>query len=146
MATLQLYISDDRHPDTNPPHTFVLEHTASTGSTSEPAAGNDLKFKRTALICEKRHTTVYRGILSGYASDDIPVVCKLAKHADKAMKRLRREAEFYETNLRDLQGYCIPRFYGLYQGLLSVGDTVCMILEDCGECDVNFKVLSEKWR
>lgn len=145
MTTLQLYISDDKHSEAKPPHTFVLEHTASADSASESASGKDLKFKRTALIHESKHSTVYRGILSGYGPDDIAVVCKLAGHAKGALNRFRNEAEFYETNLCDLQGHCIPRFYGLYQGSLLFGDAVCMVLEDCGECVGDYRLLSEEW-
>lgn len=46
---------------------------------------------------------------------------------------LRNEAHLYETNLKNLQGICIPRFYGLYAGTVDDRQAVCLLLEDCME-------------
>ena len=121
--------TSERHQRT--PHAFTLEtsdlQAASSYSDLEP-----LVFESTELIHRGR-SRVFRGVLSGAGYFDVPVVCKLRLFTENAYQRLQREAEVYQTKLRDMQGYYIPLFYGLYTGNISFNQcAVCLILEDCG--------------
>lgn len=146
MTSLHLYISDSKSRNAKLPRTFVLEHD---GATPSSVSSTDLTFKRTALL-RNGHSRVYRGILSGYGSEDIRAVCKLVVGTTKTVD-MKHEAEIYETKLRDLQGHCIPRFYGLYRGSMPSDDAVlddatCLILEDCGErLGTYFGLSDEVW-
>lgn len=140
MISLNLQLFDPKARTGKQPHTFVLEQNDATPSTEQ------LTFKRTALLRD-RHSRVYRGILSGYSPEDIRVVCKLV--VGKKTADMKHEAELYQTNLRDMQGHCIPRFYGLYRGSMPSRDTIsddatCLILEDCGECIGTFGGLTDE--
>ncbi|KAJ7597381.1 hypothetical protein C8J56DRAFT_1041577 [Mycena floridula] len=56
------------------------------------------------------------------------VVLKIARGRD--IQRLTHEAEFYQNELRHLQGSVLPRFFGIYYKLGDV-DVACMMLERC---------------
>ena len=122
------------------PHTFTLE-------AGDPRAspGESLTFRATKSI-HRGHSRVFRGLLSGGEYHNVKVVCKLATMTEKTRRRFQREAEVYQTKLRDMQAYYIPRFYGLYTGSILHEPTVCLVLEDCGTSLANIADLSMEWR
>ncbi|KAH9940251.1 hypothetical protein B0H21DRAFT_710946 [Amylocystis lapponica] len=50
---------------------------------------------------------------------------------DNAVRRLQDEYDVYQT-LAELQGDCIPRCYGLYEGIAGDEFVSCLLLQDCG--------------
>ncbi|KAI9068200.1 hypothetical protein FKP32DRAFT_1587933 [Trametes sanguinea] len=64
---------------------------------------------------------------------ELPVVCKVA-HGRRQIEILKKEADIYNENLRDLQGVAVPEMVGCYIGKTAEGCHVgVLILTDCGE-------------
>ncbi|GJE91877.1 hypothetical protein PsYK624_080280 [Phanerochaete sordida] len=78
-------------------------------------------------------SAVFRGEIRADKPDAQPeeVVCK---YREEDVFELEREANFYQNNLRELQGVVVPHFHGLYKGSRVDDDdeertVVCLILE-----------------
>lgn len=133
-----------KEPEAKPevPRTFILEPNCI--SIDSDVVTGDLTFRSTKQIHDG-HSSVYKGILSGYSSDTLEVVCKLVT-GTKAIDRLRRETKMYETKLCDMQGTGIPIFYGMYTGTVDSEPAACLILEYCGETVGDFSRIKLLWR
>ncbi len=59
------------------------------------------------------------------------VVCKVA-YGERQIEILRKEADLYNTKLRDLQGRVVPLMYGCYIDDTDEGPTGVLILQYCG--------------
>ena len=59
------------------------------------------------------------------------VVCKVA-YGQRQIDVLRKEADFYSTKLRHLQGTVVPLMYGCYIDDTDEGPTGVLVLQDCG--------------
>ncbi|GJE87009.1 hypothetical protein PsYK624_030920 [Phanerochaete sordida] len=104
------------------------------GPTSGPAP---TKFRSHGQSHTGARAEVWFGHLTRPGCDDINVVCKLAE-GKSGLSMLNMEAQLYATNLKNLQGTVVPRFYGFYVGTwkdLGGEDNLlgCILLEDCGE-------------
>lgn len=78
---------------------------------------------------------VYRGQLEWEAGGSRDVVCKMI--LGYQCERLEDEAKFYCTQLKDLQGSTVPRFYGLFTGSYKnmagkARPLACVMLEPFG--------------
>ena len=126
---------------------FALER-----SPSRTELGDDLSFKSTDIIKDDPSAPTYRGILSASGQKPRRVVCKLRMSTDppvftKYNRRLRHEADIYETKLQDMQGSFIPKFYGLFTGSVASKTAICILLEDCGVCvGMSFGAIPFLWR
>ena len=72
-------------------------------------------------------------------TESIAAICKFCIGASSLFvpswrePSLTREIRFYPDQLLDLQGDCVPYFYGGFQATLEDGDPIlCMFLEDAG--------------
>lgn len=63
------------------------------------------------------------------------------------MDRFENEANVYQTTLRDMQGHCIPTFYGLYKATQAFDrdDAICIITEDCGTSIGLYANIAKEW-
>lgn len=122
------------------PRTFSLE----SPETIEGVVIADLTFNSEKRIHDG-NSMVYRGILSGWGPGDLRVVCKLLTN-ERGIKRARREATMYQTKLLDLQGHCVPRFHGLWTGIVRSHPAACLVLEDRGETVGDFHNINFTWR
>ncbi|KAH9940236.1 hypothetical protein B0H21DRAFT_893702 [Amylocystis lapponica] len=61
----------------------------------------------------------------------VKVIVPLDGRKDKAVRRLYDEYDVYQA-LAELQGDCIPRCYGLYEGIAGGEFVSCLLLQDCG--------------
>ncbi len=59
------------------------------------------------------------------------VVCKVA-YGERQIEILRKEADLYNTKLRDLQGRVVPFMYGCYIDDTEEGPTGVLVLQYCG--------------
>ena len=74
------------------------------------------------------------------ADQGIDVVCKFVEAfgytiSPRDARSLEREIELYANHLQDLQGDCVPYFYGGFEANMpeANGTIICMLLEDAGE-------------
>lgn len=97
----------------------------------EASEGESYEFRRAdheyngrplVLIAEvskrlhKGNSQVFRASLtSSDAELKLDVVLKLV-YGNRAIRRLRQEAEYYCRELKEAQGQYVPRFRGLYEG------------------------------
>ncbi|KII89954.1 hypothetical protein PLICRDRAFT_53082 [Plicaturopsis crispa FD-325 SS-3] len=63
-------------------------------------------------------------------SDQTDIIVKIAT-GKEGIKDLEREAGFYESDLRPLQGSVVPRCYGFFKGKVSGEYQACLLLEFC---------------
>lgn len=61
-----------------------------------------------------------------------PLAVKWARGA-AAVGRLKCEAEFYQKELRSLQGTVVPLFFGLFCAKMDGVECACLLLEWCGQ-------------
>ncbi|KAI0318378.1 hypothetical protein OF83DRAFT_31148 [Amylostereum chailletii] len=103
------------------------------GHNPSGLASDALSF--TAVKCiysGKGRAEVHRGILTGGGlSESVDAVCKLVH--DDVVPFLAHEAFIYEFKLKDLQGRVVPRFYGYFQGAVSLKQIGCLVLDYGGE-------------
>ena len=99
------------------------------------------------LIAKTDRTVVYKATFDGKN-----VVMKFGFDQERR-DALKREAQIYRRELRDLQGTVIPIFYGFYCGLmvesvqwLETRRMNCIVLEHCGEHIPGFGCLSFEQR
>ena len=97
----------------------------------------------TRLIAETDRTVVYEATFDGK-----DVVMKFGFDQERR-DALKREAQIYRRELRDLQGTVIPIFYGYYFGRMKEKvydyperDMACIVLENCGNRLPSFDCLS----
>ncbi|KAJ3556367.1 hypothetical protein NM688_g2067 [Phlebia brevispora] len=147
MSSLQFYICVPRHyePIKEPFSFSELPVEGHDPTETSSASDRTLSFRSTEVIYDY-DTRVYRGIFTDQDGQETKAVCKFVLDAGTQVKRrFQREAKMYQTKLRDLQGYCIPRFYGLYSGQVVGNNSMCMILEDCGESVGTYDTISMEW-
>ncbi|KAJ3537305.1 hypothetical protein NM688_g6712 [Phlebia brevispora] len=136
MATLQLTVSAFKDPKCLA--TYEFTHKSVAKSTEDGACDSDeasqppLRFTQSDLVHEGT-SKVYKGTLVNGGDTPLRVVCKLIQESPKSNPAwLDHEAAVYENKLADLQGICVPRFYGLFTGTIADKPASCIILEDCG--------------
>ncbi|KAF8067876.1 hypothetical protein FPV67DRAFT_1494039 [Lyophyllum atratum] len=84
------------------------------------------------LLHHNDHSTVYAAILT---HDNSRVVLKLSLGWE-SLEDLKREANHYELQLKDVQGDIVPRYYGMYEGTCTSHSSRkigCLVLEYCGK-------------
>ncbi|KAJ3559748.1 hypothetical protein NM688_g151 [Phlebia brevispora] len=135
MSELELELTvapSDKRPDTL--HTYLFTRVQEYPS-KEPASNGSIRFTQTKVL-HSGNAKVYKGTLSGSergGTRESSVICKLILDStDAREKLLEREATVYSKYLEELQGVCVPRFYGLYVGEISDEPASCILLEDCG--------------
>ncbi|KAJ3543671.1 hypothetical protein NM688_g5833 [Phlebia brevispora] len=133
MSELQLTVApSDKRPDTLETYSFtrVQEYPS-----KELVSNGPIQFTQTKVL-HSGNAKVYKGTLSGSAhggTRESSVICKLILDStDAREKLLEREATVYSKHLEELQGVCVPRFYGLYVGEIFDEPASCVLLEDCG--------------
>ena len=73
-----------------------------------------------------------RAVADGQLSDQgRDVVCKVA-YGQRQIEVLQKEAELYNTKLRDLQGTVVPLMHGCYVDDTDDGPTGVLVLQYCG--------------
>ncbi|KAF4603230.1 hypothetical protein EYR38_003641 [Pleurotus pulmonarius] len=88
------------------------------------------------LLTSRKHTTVYRGLLTlPDNSDGVNVVVKTDFFAESLRPSVfEHEADMYELHLWDLQDKAIPRCYGLFRYNGEDGKVSSfLVLGDCGD-------------
>lgn len=129
MSSLSLTFSNKR--GRNSEYTFQamrLLHDAVATSESP----NDLLHCSVKQVLHQGHSRVYRCHLEGGdAKFPQDVVCKVVFGK---LKRIQKEAEFYTTTLRDVQGTSVSRFLGLFTGVspYSRKPAACLMTEYAG--------------
>ncbi|GJE91883.1 hypothetical protein PsYK624_080340 [Phanerochaete sordida] len=108
---------------------FGLQPLTSVGAT--PFQGPQ-QFIGTEIMTSNR-ATVIRGMMRSFQDPSVEreVVCK---YRDGDISTIEHEASLYDDQLRDLQGVCVPHFYGLFKGTRydregKKLDVACIILE-----------------
>ncbi|PSR76125.1 hypothetical protein PHLCEN_2v8675 [Hermanssonia centrifuga] len=125
MPTLRIHIAPTRDYYTTAHYTLsqICPQDAANSSS-------ELEFSSSATLGH-RDSGVYRGILRKPDGSEQEVVCKIVKGDTMP---LEVEAELYNTRLKDLQGTDVPRFFGLFTGIIE-GFPIriaCILLEYCG--------------
>ncbi|THH16001.1 hypothetical protein EW146_g4580 [Bondarzewia mesenterica] len=92
----------------------------------------DLEVSGLTLLHEGNQMDVYRCTLSAPISGESCVVCKIAI-GSVAMKRLRREARYYQGKLKHLQGSRIPTCHGYFVGTVDDEMVGVLVLSYCGK-------------
>ncbi|KAJ3559733.1 hypothetical protein NM688_g149 [Phlebia brevispora] len=131
MSSVQLTIVASGKPTGNL-QTYTFTRVQEYGS-KEVESDETLQFTQTELLHNGR-SLVFKGTLSSGRKKQLNVVCKMIRdtETDNRAKYLVREATAYSKNLEELQGICVPKFYGLYVGDIYEEPASCIILEDCG--------------
>lgn len=121
-----------------PPQTIVLEMVIAPSVTLIPEQAIKLKLVR--RMEHREHVAIW---LAETAGEEVVVKIimvydpTLHYEEQNAIDKLRKESDWYNTALRELQGVIVPRFFGLYTGQHKSHQwatiAACMILEYCGE-------------
>ena len=132
------------------PLSFQPSMFSARAEPNEPADDNSDNKKltfRCAELLKIGETSVYRGVLEGYDSQEINAVCKLAINPRRDLQYcFDNEARAYQKDLRDMQGHYIPICYGVFDGIVNRDRAVCIIMEDCGHRIGRFSNLADEWR
>lgn len=107
-----------------------------TRSGDTPTSANTaLKFTQTERVYDGPLSKVYRGTLTDGHGMCEQVICKLVQltYAGGDPATLKHAADIYTKYLTQAQGICVPKFYGLFEGIILEDIAACVILEDCGE-------------
>ncbi|KAF7795232.1 hypothetical protein EIP86_006382 [Pleurotus ostreatoroseus] len=142
MATLQFFPLETHSSKS---FTFSARIDPSQQPDADASPDQTLEFRSTEII-QSGDTTVYRGVLVGLRTQELKAICKLAVDPRRSLfDCFETESRTYQTTLRDMQGHCIPEFYGLYDGTVKGYSAVCIILEDCGKSIYRFSHLQDEW-
>ncbi len=117
-------------------HTFV---TAKATPGNEEVEDIEVRYFMGHECLYEGRSEVFLGEITSEGSPPIcDVVCKFVQ-GDTAV--LKAEARLYDGALRTLQGKCIPKFYGYFEGEepLDGQPTACLLLGYCG------KPLYKRW-
>lgn len=117
-------------------HTFV---TTEAPSADEEAGHIEVRYFVGYESLYEGRSEVFLGVMIREENPPVrDVVCKFV-HGDTAV--LKAEARVYDGPLRTLQGKCVPKFYGYFEGEepLDGQPTACLLLGYCG------KPLYERW-
>ncbi|PSR82306.1 hypothetical protein PHLCEN_2v6097 [Hermanssonia centrifuga] len=128
MPTLRIHIAPTRDYHTTVHYT--LSQTGPQDAAGSGDSSSQLEFSSCAEL-GSANSEVYRGILSKTDGSEQEVVCKIMKGDTMP---LEAEADLYSTELKDLQGTDVPRFFGLFTGVIKAYRTriACILLEYCG--------------
>ena len=100
--------------------------------TVDDPDSNQYRLEDVEWISYDDDRLVVSGTLSGkQVPPDTKAVCKLALFPE-SIDAFRHEATLYHTKLQELQGSCIPRYYGFYTGVIHGRPAACLLLEHCG--------------
>lgn len=137
MSTLQLEIPQKGAPN----RSYVFEPTDSILADIVASTFGDTHLTFTATRTLFRdNPRVYRGnLVSTDAQYSKDVSCKLVFGDIDA---LEKEAKFYQTSLKDVQGSLVPRFLAYFSGISSYTQNpiACLLTEYAGE-----HVRSDSW-
>ncbi|CAL1694053.1 unnamed protein product [Somion occarium] len=128
------------------PGTTVFELTASNGSPNYAIAVQPLlrldtdhaddhllfgwssKSQKRVILCSV--TSFNRIPAAQHTEQPTHVATKWAR-GFAGIRNLQHELDIYQDHLRDLQGVCVPRCFGLYTGKAEGNDVGCLVLEWC---------------
>lgn len=122
----------------NDPTPYQLN--AVTANDGWPASSLSLHLKATKCIHDQKHKSkVYHAEYippdePTERDDELPsqMTCKFVQGAE-AISKLRTEVGFYNGQLRDCQGRTVPRFFGLFRGVVGDELLFCSVMEYCGK-------------
>ncbi|KII90557.1 hypothetical protein PLICRDRAFT_39132 [Plicaturopsis crispa FD-325 SS-3] len=108
-----------------------------SNTTPDPSATDHYTMHDVRLLHRGATSTIYRAVASTQGADnDTEAVLKTVRHRDETdadAASLIREYQWYQNQLRSLQGTVIPRCYGVFRGEYHGLWITSLVLQYCGQ-------------